>query len=214
MGEEKRNGNVEAGRDKVDTMEKLPAGQNILFLTTEEFQDIYQKAAEIGAQEALKKFEQERKREYAQRTDKRLRNTKLLLRNFHMLKAHAENSVFGRTQMEESAADILESMMSLYNDEVIIQSIKNSATRTAIIVEHIETMFRLYYIYCDKASNREIEMRRYDTLWDMYMAEELLSAAAIAEKQHISIRNVYEDIRIATERLSALFFGVDGLNVH
>ena len=80
MGEEKRNGNVEAGRDKVDTMEKLPAGQNILFLTTEEFQDIYQKAAEIGAQEALKKFEQERKREYAQRTDKRLRNTKLLLR--------------------------------------------------------------------------------------------------------------------------------------
>lgn len=213
MGEEKRNESMDTEKGKMDIPERVSVPQKLVFLTTEELQEIYQNAAAIGAQEALRKFEQERKKEYAQRADKRLRNTKLLLRNFHMLKAHAESSVFGRTQMEESAADILESMMSLYNDEVIIQSIKNSATRTAIIVAHIETMFRLYHAYCDKAVNREIEMRRYGTLWDMYIAEEPLSATAIAEKQHISLRNVYEDIRIATERLSALIFGVDGLYV-
>lgn len=174
---------------------------------------IYEKSAAIGAREALKTFEQEQKKERSRRGDRRLRNTKLLLRNYHMLKEHAENSVFGRTQMEESALDILESMMSIYNDEVIIQSIKNSATRTAIIVSHIETMFGLYYSYCDRSTNKEINLRRYNVVWDMYMAEETLTAEEIAEKQNISIRNVYADIKVAMERLSALIFGVDGLNI-
>ena len=111
--------------------------EKVMSLTATELREIYERAAAIGAKEAIKTFEQERKKEYGQRADKRHRNTKLLLRNYHMLKEHAENSVFGRTQMEESALDILESMMSIYNDEVIIQSIKNSATRTAIILSHI-----------------------------------------------------------------------------
>lgn len=186
----------------------------LVTLTHEQLNNIYEKAAAIGAKEALKTFEQERKKEYSKRTDKRLRNTKLLLRNYHMLREHAENSVFGRSQMEESALDIIESMMSMYNDEVIIQSIKNSATRTAIIVSHIDTMFGLYYSYCEKSANREIEMRRYDVVWDMYMISEPLSAKKIAEKQHMSKENVYSDLKIAVERLTALIFGVDGLKVH
>ena len=189
----------------------------LVVLTHEQLKEIYENAAAIGAKEALKMFEQERKKEHGKRADRRLRNTKLLLRNYHMMKEHAENSVFGRTQMEESAIDILESMMSMYDNEVIIESIKRSATRTAVIVSHIETMFELYEAYCGNSTNREIEMRRYETdevVWDMYMADNTLSAKEIANKQNISTRNVYEDIKVATERLSALIFGVDGLKVH
>lgn len=189
-------------------------GITLISITPEQMKDIYEKAAAIGAKEALKVFGQERKKEYNNRRDSRLMNTKLLLRNYHMLKEHAKNSVFGRTQMEESALDILESMMTMYSDEVIIESIKRSATRTGIIVTHIETMFGLYQSYCQNAVNRDIELRRYEVLWDMYMADDILSAEDIAKKQNISIRNVYKDIKIATERLSALIFGVDGLNVH
>lgn len=188
--------------------------KTLVVLTHEQLKDIYENAAAIGAKEALKMFEQERKKEQGKRADRRLRNTKLLLRNYHMLKEHAENSVFGRTQMEESAIDILESMMSMYDNEVIIKSIKRSATRTAVIVSHIETMFGLYEAYCGNAANKEIEMRRYEVVWDMYMADNTLSAKEIAEKQNISTRNVYGDIKVAIERLSALIFGVDGLNVH
>ena len=129
------------------------------------------------------------------------------------LSEHAENSVFGRTQMEESAMDILESMMSIYDNEIIIESIKRSATRTAVIVTHIETMFGLYEVYCEKSANKELEQRRYKVIWDMYMAENPLTAKEIAEKQHISKDSVYSDLRVAVERLSALIFGVDGLNV-
>lgn len=186
----------------------------LVTLTPVQLKDIYEKAAAIGAKEALKVFEQERKKEYSSRSDRRLRNTKLLLRNYHMLKEHAQNSVFGRTQMEESALDILESMMTMYDNEVIIESIKRSATRTAVIVSHVETMFGLYEAYCDKSQNRDIDMRRYEVLWDMYMAVDTLNAKEIAEKQQVSVRNVYKDIKIATETLSALIFGVDGLNVH
>lgn len=185
----------------------------LVVLTQGQLKDIYEKSAAIGANEALKTFRQEQKKEYSRRADRRLRNTKLLLRNYHMLKEHAENSVFGRTQMEESALDILESMMSMYDNEVIIESIKRSATRTAVIVSHIETMFGLYAAYCDKSPNRDIEKRRYDVLWDLYMAEDTLSAKEVAEKQHVSKDTVYTDIRMATEKLTALIFGVDGLNV-
>ena len=45
------------------------------------------------------------------------------------------------------------------------------------------------------------------------MADQVLSAKEVADKYNISTRNVYEDIKIATRRLTALIFGVDGLNV-
>ncbi len=211
--EKKMSEYISAKKSVEKNIEEKQKVAELIPVTSEQLQVICEKAAAIGAKEALKTFEQERKREYSSRADRRLRNTKLLLRNYHMLKEHAENSVFGRTQMKESALDILESMMSLYNDEVIIQSIKNSATRTAIIVSHIETMFSLYYSYCSQSKNRELDLRRYNVVWDMYMAEDTLSAADIAGKQNISRDSVYSDLRVGIERLTALIFGVDGLKV-
>ena len=195
-------------------MDQSTTEMTLITLTPEQLKGIYERAAEIGAKEALKAYEQERKKEQGKRADRRLRNTKLLLRNYHMLKEHAENSVFGRTQMEESALDILESMMNMYDNEVIIESIKRSATRTAIIVSHIETMFGLYDAYCEKSQNKEIDRRRYEVIWDRYMAEPVLSVKEIANKQNMSKDNVYSDLKVAEERLTALIFGVDGLKVH
>jgi hypothetical protein len=170
-------------------------------------------AAEAGAKAALEKVEQERKHQQRELSDRRLRNTKLLLRNYHMLREHMDSSVFGRSQMEESAADILDSMMNLYNDEIIIESIRRSATRTAIIITHIETMVALYEAYCIK-SNNDIDSRRYEVLYDSYIADEILTVKQIAKKQNISKETVYGDLNVAIERLSALIFGVDGLKLH
>lgn len=182
-------------------------------VTQDQMKEICERAAAIGAKEALKTFEQERKKTKGKRADRRLRNTKLLLRNYHMLKEHAENSVFGRTQMEESAADILESMLSIYDNEVIVDSIRRSASRTAIIVSHIEVMLGLYESYCEKSTSSEVDKRRYNVLWDRYMAEHPLNVKEIATKYNMSRENVYSDLNIAIERLSALIFGVDGMKV-
>ncbi len=199
---------------KQQESEKTDSQQpRLVVLTDEELKRIYERSAVIGAQEALKRFEQERKNEIGQRADRRLRNTKLLLRNYRMLKKHAENSVFRRAQMEESAFDILESMMKSRDNDVIINSIKDSAARTAVMVSHVEAMLGLYAAFCEKSPNKEIERRRYDVVWDMYIAEDTLSAKEIAQKKNMSKENVYVDLRVAVERLAALIFGVDGLNV-
>ena len=71
--------------------------------------------------------------------------------------------------MEESAADILDNMMNMYNDEVIVESIKTSATRTAIIVSHVKDydpdvpdMLRTI-----RKRNRQ---RRYDIIYGLYIS--------------------------------------------
>ena len=199
----------QADKEKNEGLDAVP-----VCITAGQLRDIYEKSASIGAREGIKAFRRKQEEERAGRTDRRLRNTKLLLRNYHMLKDHAGQSVFGRTQMEESALDILESMMSMYDNEVIIESIKRSATRTAVIVSHIETMFRLYYSYCDNSATRELDMRRYNPVWNAYMADTPLSVSEIAKKQHISKDSVYMDIRVSIEKLTSLIFGVDGLKMH
>ncbi len=182
----------------------------LITLTPEDLQKLFEKAASIGAKVGVDKFVEEQKTKQKNKVDRRLHNTKLLLRNYRMLKANSENSVFGRTQMKESAADILESMMNIYNDEVVVESIKTSATRTAIIVSHINTMLELFQVCCEKSVN-EIDIRRYDTVHCLYIAEERLSRKEIADKWNVSVDTTYSDEKIAIERLSALIFGVDGL---
>ena len=94
-----------------------------------------------------------------------------------------------------------------------MDAIKRSATRTAIIVSHIETMLDLYQSYCEKSGN-DLDMRRYEVVQDMYIAKHPMTAKEIAKKWNMSKENVYSDLKIAIERLSALIFGVDGLRLH
>jgi response regulator of citrate/malate metabolism len=72
-------------------------------------------------------------------------------------------------------------------------------------------MFGLYEAYCDKAQNAELERRRYNVVWDLYMAEQPMTTKEVANKMNISKETVYLDQNIALERLTALIFGVDGL---
>lgn len=196
----------------LEQIETITEENPIVVMRKEDITAICQEAAQIGAKAAMEKLNQEKKRISHELVDKRLHNVKLLLKNYHMLKENADNSIFGRIQMEESAADILCSMMNLYSDEVIVDSIKRSATRTAIIVSHIEIMISLYDAYCEKSSN-ELDRRRYEVMFDMYIAENTLNAKQIAKKQNMSKENVYADMKIAFERMSALLFGVDGLRI-
>ena len=57
----------------------------LMALTNEQLKNIWENAATIGAKEALKTFNQEQKKEQGKRANKRLRNTRLLLRNYHVM---------------------------------------------------------------------------------------------------------------------------------
>ena len=182
----------------------------LVTLSKEELQELFEKAAAAGAKAGIEKYEEELKSYQSKSKDRRYHNTKLLLRNYRMLQVNAENSVFGRTQMKESASDILESMMNLYNDEVIVESIKTSATRTAIIISHVQTMLEMYKICCER-SNNDLDERRYDIIYSLYVADEKITRKELMNKWQISSDTTYLDEKVAVERLSALIFGVDGL---
>lgn len=194
----------------MDENEKTPSPA-LIALKAEDLHDLLEKAAEVGANTGIDRYVEELKKAQKKRGDRRLHNTKLLLRNFRMLQENAENSVFGRKQMEESAADILESMMNIYNDALVVESIKNSATRTGIIVSHIRTMLEIYEVCCEKSSN-ELDKRRYDIIYGLYISDEKVTRKELAEKWNVSSDTTYVDEKIALERLSALIFGVDGLS--
>ena len=159
------------------------AHSTLIALSPEDLHDLLEKAAEVGANAGIDKYVEELKKSQKKRGDRRLHNTKLLLRNFRMLQENAENSVFGRTQMEESAADILESMMNIYIE-----------------------------VCCEKSSN-ELDKRRYDIIYGLYISEDKISRKELAEKWNVSNDTTYIDEKIALERLSALIFGVDGLTL-
>ena len=182
----------------------------LITLSKEDLQELMEKAAVAGAKAGIDRYEAELKDRQKKYRDKRYHNTKLLLRNYRMLQINAENSVFGRSQMEESAADILDNMMNMYNDEVIVESIKTSATRTAIIVSHVKTMIRMYQICCEQSGN-EIDKRRYDIIYGLYISDPKITRKELMDKWNISSVTTYTDEKIAIERLSALIFGVDGL---
>lgn len=190
--------------------EKRKESPVIITLSKEDLQELLEKAAAVGAKTGIDRYEEELKKAQGKRVDRRFHNTKLLLRNYRMLQVNAENSVFGRTQMKESAADILESMMNIYSDQVIVESIKNSATRTAIIVSHVKTMIDMYQISCER-SNSEIDKRRFDIIHGLYISSYNTTRKELAKKWSVSVDTTYSDEKITIERLSALIFGVDGL---
>lgn len=176
------------------------------------YEEIVRIAGEAGALAALQAVERQRKRLDAEKGDRRLRNTKLLLKNYRMLTAHCEYAISEiKDVASEDPYDIIDMLdTSWIGEDAYVESIRRSTERTALMVRHIQEMLSLYRMYCE-ASGREEEERRYRTIDRMYIAEKRMSAREIAESECLDLRTVYKDIDLAVERLAALIFGIDGL---
>ena len=101
--------------------------------------------------------------------------------------------------------------MTIKEDKVIVDSIRRSASKTAIMIEHIDKMLDIYRIYCSKYSERE--KRQYKVIRMLYISKQKSTVTEIAKKFNVSKVTIYDDIKIAEERLTSLFFGVDGLHL-
>lgn len=171
--------------------------------------------ADIGAKAAIKAVERENKRIREQQYDRRYHNTKLLLQNYRHLNEHFKNAIFEIEQAEEydeTFVDIMEIMTGRgYDDGIYVESIKKSAVRTKIIMTHVNRMLEVYGIMCER-SNREDDKRHYRILRAMYIDEKPTTAQAISEIEHIDKRTVYKDIDAATACLTALLYGISGID--
>lgn len=176
------------------------------------YEQVVKLAAQVGADSAQKQFDKLYKKAKEDMKDNRLRNTKLLLKNYRMFKVSAANSKYRLEDCEENVYDVL-SLMSdsaFRRAEGIVESVRNSAARTIILVNHIDAMIENYRIMCER-SGREENMRRFRVLEAMYLKAEAEYPEDIAENESIDKRTVYKDIDAATETLAALIFGSDCL---
>lgn len=174
-----------------------------------EVQELIQKAAEIGASKALDAERKKRIKDAKQYRDRRLRNTRKLLENFRRLKKHAEGAVY--SSMQEEVEDIINEMWDPYNrSEQIVFSIKTSATKTGIIMAHVETMLEQYRKLCYQ-SPRAIDKDRAYALFARYIDEDEKTVEQIAQELNVDKRTVYNYIDKALNDVSAFMFGIDGI---
>lgn len=167
--------------------------------------------AEVGAEVALKTFAAEVDRAKAERVDRRLYNTKLLLKNYRMFKVSAENAVYDAANINEDVLDILDLMTDRWQDgrEALVESIRESAARTAAIVAHVDTMLGIYESFCAKKGPNGL--RRWNVIQGLYIAEQPLTMHELANSYYVDERSIYRYVDTAVAHLAALIFGIDGV---
>lgn len=166
-------------------------------------------AAEAGAKAAMEKLDKERRRDVEERVDRRLHNTRLLLKNYRLFKKHTDNAVYQVEQLDESVYEILE-LMERRGPSDFSTSIKNSTARTAVIVRHIDVMLGLYKTYCENYGKQE-DLRRWRVVKALYMDDQPMTIQEMADREYVAEKTIRRDVDAICEHLSALLFGIDGV---
>ena len=131
------------------------------------------------------------RKEQKELKDRRLHNTRLLLRNYRMLKESCSKAVYSKTREEKSAAEVMEDLMSMKgSDGVIVNSIKESAERTSIIIAHVDKMLDVYRVFCSKCGEKE--KRQYKVVKAMYMTKEAASVPELSKRFGVSKVTIYD----------------------
>lgn len=163
-------------------------------------------AAEVGSKTALDVYTKQKEREKRTRVDRRLRDTKRLMRSYREIKIHAGDAIASLSEVANEDFKFFQDMME-ERDRIDVEAIVRSKARSAIILTHIDAMLQAYEIICYNSKKPE-EQRRYRVLESMCLVEEPLPVIEIAERENIDTRTVYKDLDAACEKMSALLFGI------
>lgn len=190
-------------------------------LTTAEVENLINTVAEKTAKMIYAKLTQEKQQKEESLFELRLYNTKLLLEHYRLFKEHAENAISDLDDIDAeqiTAIEIMDSMLQSPVDkgEIALESIRNSALRTRIVIEHIDSMLGIYEAYCEKSMKPE-DYRRWDVINTVYIKDMPSSMTKmeiyeeLAQKHIVSVRQIQNDIENGVIKLTALLFGIDGV---
>jgi hypothetical protein len=173
--------------------------------------EIIKMATQIGIESGIKEFENQKKLYKQKRSERRLRNTRILLENYRSFKLFCNNAVSGaESKVSENAFDILDSLDDIDNESLFVESISKSVARTIIMVNHIITMMDIFEEVCKKKK----KYKYYKVLYYMYIQDENICNEKIAEKIGQSERQLYNVSNSAIEALSPIMFGIDYLKIN
>lgn len=161
--------------------------------------------SKAAAQAAFQHLEKERQKQEKQKHDRRIRNIKLLLRNYRSFAIHCRDIRLDINELNKKL-----DLDDLDTDEFAIRSVLKSKERTLAMVKYINKTLEVYRIICEKSDNPE-DSRSYQVVYDLYISNDKQAVKEIAEGQSVHKRTVYKDIDKACETLVVLMFGVDGI---
>lgn len=161
----------------------------------------------IASTVAIQEYERQRQQEEKKKLDRRLHNTKLLLKNYRGFKLHCMEIQDELLELESPEREI---MACLDSDEFALESIKHSKKRTLAIVRFIDKMLEVYEVLCQK-DTEAVSQRYFDTIKKLYIDEPKMTFKQVAECHSVDTRTVRRDVEKAVGALTALMFGVDGI---
>lgn len=164
-----------------------------------------EEVARTAAQAALEYLEKEKQKVKQQKRDNRLRNIRLLLKNYRSFVKHSE-----KIKEELTSGQKEKVMEELYGDDFAIETIRRSKERTLAMVQFMRRMTDVYHLMCEE-SHDDNEKRRYQIIYDLYLSEEKMTVEKIAECHFLDKRTVFREVNKACETLSVLIFGVDAI---
>lgn len=175
-----------------------------------------EEAIKIGIREGIKYIKEQEYHKTTKRYDRRLRNTRLLLKHYRELEAHNKIADSSTNKIcEENAIDVLDDIEAIDDEEQYVQALSRTKIRTLIIVNHINRAMKYYESMC--RSEGKSKERRYKIIKYMYIDsredDTTPSYEEAAEKFELNIRTVGRDIRLGIEDLAVLFFGIDGIKL-
>ena len=145
--------------------------------------------------------------------DTRIKNTRLLLKNYRSFVKACKQATFTEKELETATVEeVLDKLFCQSYDEVtVVQSILTSKKRTEIILTHIERIINFYIFESEQSKNDE-KWRKAHILNDLYVEGKYKPKInAMSEKYHISERQIRRDANSAIEEIAVLMFGIDGI---
>lgn len=145
--------------------------------------------------------------------DSRIKNTRLLLKNYRNFVKACEQAVYTEKELETATVEeVLDKLFCTSCDEVtVVQSILASKKRTEIILTHIKRIINFYIFEADNSKSEE-KWRKAHVLEDLYVKGKYKPKIYdMSEKYHVSERQINRDAKSAIEEIAIFMFGVDGI---
>lgn len=177
---------------------------------------VIQSSVSAGVVEGVRLIEEKKENAIKGKYDRKIRDTKLLLKNYRLFKKHIKETTYTEGQLETATvSEILDKLYILEDSEkddlTIVQGILKSKKRTEIIITHIDTIILGYTTSASKSKDNEFK-RRANVINKLFIeGKKGKSYEQIAEEEHTSVSSVKRDKNRAIKEIAILLFGIDGI---
>ena len=172
-------------------------------------QDEIKKAAEVASKVAIEQYKAERQERIFRIKDKRYQNTRLLFKKWRELQDYYHHTIYDAAEVAKSYGADLMQMVGAKYEQRIVNSVRDKVAFTSVVMENFEVQFDLYKEFCMRSGKPELE-RRWRVLYAMYLdMQKVMTPQEIADKEFISVSQVYIDLEKAARDMDKRLFGLD-----